>query len=221
MSPTDLPQMPPAGEGVFHTRRPENVPRPPDCAIAEEEVGDSELFTITPQKGVVPGPQLFFAFMWAGVWTAGVLLYVLLPNEYGPVLNFFALLVGVAGEYLALTVLVSSLLARLAVERVSLGPEGVVKERRLGPIRLTRRAALSKARAFRIDAFPAPREPGKWSTHLYLLVGSPDAESGSPGKVDTMSFQIAEGARDEDKYWLASRLNAGLRIRREALTRRI
>lgn len=221
MSPTDLPETPTTGEGFFHTRRPENVPRPPDCAITEEEVGEREQFTITPQKGVVPGPQLFFAFMWAGMWTVGVLLYVLLPNEYGPGLNFFALLVAVAGEYLALMVLVSALLARFAVERISLGPEGVVKERRLGPFRFTRRATLSRARAFRIDAFPVPREHGKWSTHLYLIVGSPDAGGDSSGKIDVMSFQIGEGARDEDKYWLASRLNAGLRTRREALTRRI
>ncbi len=221
MSPTDLPQTPAAGEGVFHTRRPENVPRPPDCAIVEEELGDCDLFTIAPQEGVVPGPQMFFAFIWAGVWTLGVLLYVLVPNEHGPVVNFLALMAGLAGEYLALTVLVSALLVRFSVERISLGPEGVVKERRLGPIRFTRRAALSRARAFRIDAFPMPREPGKWSTHLYLLVGSPDADVGSPGRVDAMSFQLAEGAREEDKYWLASRMNAGLRTRRAALTRRI
>ena len=221
MSPTDLPETPPTGEGLFHTRRPENVPRPPDCDIAAEEAGDRELFTITPRKGVVPGPQIFFAFMWAGVWTLGVLLYVFVPNEHGSVFNFFALLAALAGEYLALMVLVSALLARFAIERIGLGPEGVVRERRLGPFRFTRREALTRARAFRIDAFPVPRERGKWSTHLYLLVGSPDTDGDSPGKVDTMSFQIAEGAREEDKYWLASRLNAGLRTRREALTRKI
>ncbi|MFQ5457276.1 MAG: hypothetical protein ACE5FC_02305, partial [Myxococcota bacterium] len=194
----------------------------PGCTIVEEARGDQALFTIPPHASVVPPAQLVFAFLWAGIWTFGILIYVLVPNTHGAVFNFLALVAGLAGEYLALMILFSALSARLAVERISLGPDGVEKETRLGPVRRTRRAALARARFFRIDAFPLSRGSGRWSTHLYLLTGSEGvAEAPSSGRIPASAFPLAEGAREEDKYWLASRLNAGLRTLQQGLSRKI
>lgn len=211
MTPTDLPP------GRHSPLRTPGGGKPEGCAIREEDDGDErQRFIIPPSPGVVSGSQLAFAFVWAFVWTAAIALYVAIPNSHGPVFNFIALVAGLAGEYLALQIFFNALLARTAVERISLGPEGVERQISLGPLRRTRRIPLRLVREFRVLAYPSPRRSARgFGARLYLAQGeapSPGLRGGGP---TALSFALAEGARDEDKFWLASRLNERLRARRE------
>ena len=206
MCPTDLPPFERFAAGRGPAAKPEG------CAIREEQGGVGELFVIPPSPDVISGPQLGFAIVWAGVWTTAIALYVAIPNDHGAFFNFSALLAGVAGEYLALYVLCSALVARLAVERIRVGPEGIEQQRSIGPLRRTRRIALPLVREFRVDAFPAPRRgPRGFAARLYLLQGEAPAPGAPLGRHGFRSLPLAEGARDTDKAWLASRLNSRLR----------
>jgi len=215
MSPTDLP--PSRGAEVVDAPGPPpgSAERLADCPIIEESIGPGYRFTIPPTAGVVPVSQLLFALAWASVWTLAILLYVMLPNERGPVFEFFALLVGVGGEYLALFVLFSALVARFAVETISVGPEGVARQICFGPLRHTTRVSLARAKAFTIHAIPlshsTPAGRG-WTAHLTLQKTPDPAPRGTEGSGSVpRPLRLAEGGRDEDKFWLAHRLNQRLR----------
>ncbi len=216
MCPTDLPLFGRFASGHGLATKPEG------CVIREERGGEGELFIIPPSSEVISGSQLAFAIVWATVWTSAIALYVAIPNAHGAVFNFFALLAGLAGEYLALFVLYSAIAARLAVERILIGPGGIEQQTRLGPLRRTRRIALPLVREFRVDAFPAPRRgPRGFAARLYLLHGEPPAPGALGSRHGFRPLPMAEGARDADKAWLASRLNEQLRTyrrRKEPLT---
>lgn len=215
MSPTDLP--PSRGAAVVNAPGPppSSAERLPDCPIVEESIGPGHRFTIPPTASVVPASQLLFALAWASVWTLAILLYVMLPNERGPVFEFFALLVGVGGEYLALLVLFSALVARFAVEIISIGPEGVARRISFGPLRYTTRVGLARAKAFTIKTIPLSRSSPTglgWTAHLTLQKTPVPAPRGGEGSGSVpRPLRLAEGGRDEDKFWLAHRLNQRLR----------
>jgi hypothetical protein len=195
MPPTDIPALRPPS------------PRPSDCKIVETSLGASARFTIPPGKEVVPLAGFLFVTGWLIFWTLAVLYYLLMPANHGLVFTALALLFSLLFEYFALMVFISAAVARFAVETITLGPEGVSKELRFGPLRRSRRVVLAGARAFRVDAYPGSRSgrgPQRWTAHLVLT-----CSSRSP-------LRLAEGARDADKAWLADRLNELLLARREA-----
>jgi hypothetical protein len=195
MPPTDLP--PP---------RPANA-KPPDCTITEERGSEGERFRIPPGRDVVPLGGLLFVAGWAAFWTLAIAYYLFVPSDHGRAFTFFAILLALFGEYFSLTILGYAAMARFAVETIRLGPDGIARELRVGPLRLTRRVDLGAARSFRLETFPGSisgKGPRRWTAHLFLqrLAGSP--------------LRCAEGARDVDKPWLADRLNEELRALQEA-----
>jgi hypothetical protein len=163
--------------------------------------------TIPPGKGVVPLGGFLFVTGWLVFWTLTILYYLFVPVKHGMVFTAFALGVAFLFEYLALVVFFSAAVARLAVETITLGPDGVCRELRFGPFRHTSRVALGLVEAFRLDTYPGSRSGGgsvRWTAHLVLT------------RVAERPLRLAEGARDVDKAWLAERLNALLRARRSA-----
>jgi hypothetical protein len=216
MTPTDL--APPSA------RLPENPPperpagagRPAGCAITEEILVRGARFTIPPGQGIIPAVHLIFAVLWVAAWTAAITVVVLVPNDHGPFFNFVVLAGALAGEALALRVLASACAARFGVETITLGPAEVVREIHMGPLRRRRRVAIGRARGFRVDAFPRSRSAGgrRWAAYLSLRVGGGATEGGNAGgRGRGGEIRLAEGARDEDKFWLADQLNRELRIR--------
>jgi hypothetical protein len=195
MPPTDIP--------AFRALSP----RPSDCKIVETSLGASARFTIPPGKDVVPPAGFLFVTGWLIFWTLAVLYYLLTPAKHGPVFTALALLFSLLFAYLALMVFISAAVARFAVETITLGPDGVSRELRFGPLRRSRRVALAGAQAFRVDTYPGSRSgrgSRRWTAHLVLT-----RCGGAP-------LQLAEGARDADKTWLADRLNELLLVRRAA-----
>lgn len=211
MSPTDLPS---TGRGAA----PDAGPRPAGCPIREERLENRGRFVIPPSAGVIPAQQLFFAFLWAFVWTFAIAVFIAVPNHHGTLFTVLVLVGAAAGEYLALVVFFSALAARLAVEQITFGPEGIELQTRLGPLRRTRRVALPLAREFRVDAYPSPRRGQRgFGARLYLLRGAAPSPGAPAAPPSFRPLPLAEGARDEDKPWLASRLNEVLRARRAEL----
>jgi hypothetical protein len=215
MIPTDLPPSRAPFPGNPLPEQSGGAGKPADCAIIEEPIGGADRFTIPPGEGVVPAGHLLFAFVWAIVWTVALVLFVLVPNEHGPFFIFLFLVGGLAGEYLALFILCSACAARFGVETITLGPSEIVRQIRVGPVRHTRRVAIGRARGFRVDAFPGRRSAKGsrgWTAHLSLQVGGGSAGPVSPWeRTRGAEIRLAEGARDVDKFWLADRLNRGLR----------
>jgi hypothetical protein len=195
MPPTDIPAFRPLSS------------RPSDCGIVETSLGASAQFTIPPGKEVVPLGGLLFVTGWLIFWTLALLYYLFTPAKHGAVFTALALLFSLLFEYFALMVFISAAVARFAVETITLGPDGVSRELRFGPLRRSRRVALAGARTFRVDTYPGSRSgrgPRRWTAHLVLT-----RCSGAP-------LRLAEGARDTDKPWLADRLNELLLTRRAA-----
>jgi hypothetical protein len=179
-------------------------------------LGGAARFTIPPGQGIIPAGHLIFAFVWAAAWTVALILFVLVPNEHGPFFNFVVLVGALAGEALALWIFGSACAARFGVETITLGPSEVVREIHVGPLRRRRRVAIGRAGGFRVDAFPRGRSAGGrgWTAHLSLLMGGGPAGGGNAGgRARGAEIRLAEGARDEDKFWLADQLNRELRTR--------
>jgi hypothetical protein len=184
----------------------EPSPRPPDCPIHEDRVGGSDRFRIPPGRDVVPLGGFLFVTGWLLFWVLAIAWYLFAPGEHGTGFTVLALGMSSFGLYFSSMIFFPAAVARFAVETLTLGPEGFSRETRFGPVALTRRVDLAAARAFRLDVFPSGmsgRGPRRWTSHLTLTRGA-----GAP-------FRFAEGARDEDKAWLADRLNERLRAHRE------
>ncbi len=214
MIPTDLP--PPSARlpGSPSTERPAGAGRPAGCAITEEKLDRGARFTIPPGQGIIPAGHLIFAFVWVATWTAAIILFVLVPNEHGSFFNFVVLVGALAGEALALWILVSACAARFGVETITLGSVEVVREIHVGPLHRRWRVAIGRARGFRVDAFPRGRSMGGrgWTAHVTLQVGGDPAGGGNAGgRGRGAEIRLAEGARDEDKFWLTDQLNRELR----------
>jgi len=200
--PARYPDMPP-------TNLPADEPSPrlPDCPILEESVGSSDRFRIPPGRDVVPLGGLLFVTGWLAFWMLAIAYYLFAPSDHGTAFTVTALAMSSFGLYFSSMVFFPAAVARFAVETITLGPDGFSRETRLGPLAFTRRIELGSARAFRLHSFPSGmsgRGPRRWTSHLTLTRGA-----GEP-------LRFAEGARDEDKAWLADRLTERLRALRGA-----
>jgi len=194
MPPTDLP-----------FREPSE--RLPDCPILEETAGGADRFRIPPGREAVPLGGLLFVTGWFAFWAFAILCFLFMPSHHGTGFTILALGMSSFGLYFSAMVFFPAAVARFAVETLTLGPGGFAREIRLGPLAFTRRVDLAAAGAFRLETFPSGmsgRGPRRWTCHLSLT-----RSAGNP-------FRFAEGARDEDKAWLADRLNERLRAHREA-----
>lgn len=195
MPPTNLPPDEPS-------------PRLPDCPIREEAVGGSDRFRIPPGRDVVPLGGFLFVTGWFLFWGLAIAWYLFVPSDHGTGFTVLALGMSSFGLYFSSMVFVPAAVARFAVETLTLGPEGFAREIRLGPLAFTRRVELAVASAFRLEMFPSGmsgRGPRRWTCHLTLA-----RRGGAP-------LRFAEGARDEDKAWLADRLNERLSAHREGV----
>ena len=196
MPPTSLPEREPS-------------PRLPDCPILEERAGGLDRFRIPPGRDVVPLGGFLFVTGWLLFWLLAIAYYVFVPSGHGTGFTVVAIGMSSFGLYFSAMIFTPAAVARFAVETLTLGPEGFAREIRFGPLAFTRRVELASARAFRLVSIPSGmsgRGPRRWTSHLTLI-----RAAGAP-------LQFAEGARDEDKAWLADRLNERLHTLREGLS---